>query len=147
MLDSSEGSWMDGHRSVVSLPDPTDGSRELCPLGQHCLGCEAVTWTHLQSSEQSLGCLCRPPHPINQVYLCNTSGLMETRCDQMVVWAALGCWNAKPDTFYGCWYSAISLEVLGLSPDTHSQMSLFCKMEASSIPCFICYACEKSTFM
>lgn len=59
---------------------------------------------------------------------------METRCDQMMLWAAPGGWNAKPDTLYGCPCSAISLEVSGLGPDTHPRTSLFCETEASSNP-------------
>ena len=93
---------------VSSLPPAALGYREPCPLRGHWPG----LWGSLLAprrtdAEQSLGCLRRASSPSKLgVYLCNTSGLMETRCDQTVVWAALECWNTKLGRFYGCSHSA-----------------------------------------
>ena len=100
---------MDRYGCVSSLPPAALGNRDPCPLER------ALTRPVRQppgppcrtDAEQSLGCLSRASSPSKLgVYLCNTSGLMETRCDQTVVWAALECWNTELDNFYGCSHSA-----------------------------------------
>lgn len=100
---------MDGHSCVLSLPQLHWGAESSVPWEGVAQGCEAVFWTPYRAyAEQILGCLNRASSPYKPgVYLCNTSGLMETRCDQLA-WAALECWNTNLDSFYVCSCSAIS---------------------------------------
>lgn len=86
VFDLIKGNWSRWTQQVDTCPPRPHGGeqRTLSLGGRGPGGCQAASWTpSAELTQNSLGCLSRASSPYKlYMYLCNASGLMESRCGQ-----------------------------------------------------------------